>query len=289
MKRLISYAAIAGAMLGAFITASYGQLPYGPDTCQQGYVWREAFPGDHVCVDPRTRAKAAADNSQAGARKQPGGGAYGPDTCQPGFVWREVRPNDHVCVSPLTRAEAASDNRQAGNRYARNTPNPALEEKLFDKPRFFDERLDWCMSWGKDCGQPVADNFCKRRRLTGARAFEPDANIGRASPTRLMGSNQVCNQALCTGFQHIVCHGPIPSERVFANPAWNGHRLDVCLNWAKDCGKPPADKFCQSNGYASAFHFVVDATPTGVSTRLIGSNQICSEKFCTGFQMIVCQ
>ena len=27
-------------------------LPYGPDTCKQGYVWRDAIPGDHVCVVP---------------------------------------------------------------------------------------------------------------------------------------------------------------------------------------------------------------------------------------------
>ena len=25
----------------------------GPDTCRPGYVWRRAFPGDHVCVPPR--------------------------------------------------------------------------------------------------------------------------------------------------------------------------------------------------------------------------------------------
>jgi hypothetical protein len=289
MKQLIFIASISGLLLGSLIKPAHGQLPYGSDTCQQGYVWREAFPGDHVCVDLKTRSKAAADNAQAGARRQPGGGAYGPDTCRQGFVWREAGPNDHVCVPPITRAEAASENRQAGNRFARNTPNTALDEKIFAAPRFFDERLDWCMTWGKDCGQPVADSFCRRKRLTGARAFQAEPNIGRSSPTRLMGSNQVCNQDFCTGFQYIACYGPIPSERVFANPVWNGHRLDVCLNWAKDCGKPPADKFCQSKGYSSAFHFVTDPEPGYASTRLIGTNQICSEKFCTGFQMIVCQ
>jgi len=37
-------------------------------------------------------------------------------------------------------------------------------------------------------GQPAADNFCKRRRFTGARAFEADPNIGRSEPTRVSGS-----------------------------------------------------------------------------------------------------
>ena len=27
-----------------------GGGPYGPDTCIAGYVWREAFSGDDVCV-----------------------------------------------------------------------------------------------------------------------------------------------------------------------------------------------------------------------------------------------
>jgi hypothetical protein len=88
------------------------------DTCAQGYVWREAFAGDHVCVTPRTRAQAASDNSQAAARRQPGGGAYGPNTCLPGWVWRIARTDDLVCVTPEVRAQAAADNAAAGSRRA---------------------------------------------------------------------------------------------------------------------------------------------------------------------------
>jgi hypothetical protein len=36
---------------------------YGPKTCRQGYVWREAFPGDTVCVTPYERAQAKSQNS----------------------------------------------------------------------------------------------------------------------------------------------------------------------------------------------------------------------------------
>jgi len=43
--------------------------PYGPSTCKQGYVWREAFPGDLVCVPPQTRAQAAEDNRLANSRR----------------------------------------------------------------------------------------------------------------------------------------------------------------------------------------------------------------------------
>jgi hypothetical protein len=88
-----------------------------PDpTCLQGYVWRDAVPGDQVCVTPETRAQAAQDNSLAASRRSPTGGAYGPDTCLPGYVWRGVVPDDHVCVTPETRDQAAQDNNLATSR-----------------------------------------------------------------------------------------------------------------------------------------------------------------------------
>jgi GNAT superfamily N-acetyltransferase len=34
-------------------------------TCVQGYVWRAANPGDHVCVRPATLAQTRSDNTQA--------------------------------------------------------------------------------------------------------------------------------------------------------------------------------------------------------------------------------
>ncbi|MGA7615598.1 MAG: hypothetical protein WBX15_10515, partial [Thermoanaerobaculia bacterium] len=71
-------------------------LPYGPDTCKTGFVWREAFPEDHVCVTPQTRAQAARDNELAAGRRSPHGGPWGPDSCRQGFVWRDASPDDHV-------------------------------------------------------------------------------------------------------------------------------------------------------------------------------------------------
>lgn len=108
-------------MLGLLV-AWLGMLALCPafaapaDACIPGYVWREAYPDDHVCVTPASRAQAAADNQLAVARREPQGGAYGPDTCKPGFVWREARPQDHVCVTPDVRAQTARDNSLAHTR-----------------------------------------------------------------------------------------------------------------------------------------------------------------------------
>jgi hypothetical protein len=92
--------------------------PLAPaDACADGYVWREAFAGDHVCVVPATRTAAAVDNAAAASRIDPNG-AYGPATCAAGYVWRDARPGDTVCVTPARRSQAKTDNAQAGQRLA---------------------------------------------------------------------------------------------------------------------------------------------------------------------------
>ena len=85
--------------------------------CRSGYVWREAFDGDYVCVSPQTRTQARNDNAQAAARVNPGGGAYGQKTCRSGYVWREAGLGDYVCVTPAVRSQAAQDNAEAENRW----------------------------------------------------------------------------------------------------------------------------------------------------------------------------
>ncbi len=98
--------------------AAPSSLPFGPDTCKQGFVWREAVPDDHVCVTLDVRAATAAQDNEATSHRAPDGGAFGPDTCQQGFVWRDAFEGDHVCVMPSVRDEAAADNRSAASRRA---------------------------------------------------------------------------------------------------------------------------------------------------------------------------
>ncbi|MEV6524716.1 zinc ribbon domain-containing protein [Longispora sp. NPDC051575] len=84
----------------------------GPaDACKPAYVWREAFPSDHVCVLPATHSQALADNGAASSRWT--NGAYGSRTCVAGYVWREATPTDTVCVTPATRTLTGQDNAQA--------------------------------------------------------------------------------------------------------------------------------------------------------------------------------
>jgi hypothetical protein len=111
--RSVLFAAFLVLVCSASMRAS---CEFGIDTCKQGFVWRDAFPGDHVCVLPATRDQAAIDNGLAASRRSPNGGPFGPDTCKMGFVWREASPTDHVCVPGATRSQAAADNAQASAR-----------------------------------------------------------------------------------------------------------------------------------------------------------------------------
>ncbi|GEM_PF-7112553 len=94
----------------AVITAEPApSLPYGPDTCKNGYVWREASPEDHVCVRPERRALAQRENARANLHRIRLLGTY---RCKPGYVKREAFPGDKVCVTPERRRQVAQENRE---------------------------------------------------------------------------------------------------------------------------------------------------------------------------------
>lgn len=90
---------------------AHADCPAGEDQCLPGFVWREAFPGDHVCVSGSSRAQADNDNGQAATRTEPGS-----ELCKAGFVWREAEPSDRICVAGSVRAQSANENRLAPQR-----------------------------------------------------------------------------------------------------------------------------------------------------------------------------
>jgi hypothetical protein len=128
---MVASSAMAFAVFGGVasqVPAQADPLPYGPDTCIQGYVWREARPGDTVCVTPDLRATIAQQNSTPGANKDPNAGS-GPQSCSQGYVWREAFDGDTICVTPAFRqqmfdANAAASDRKAANQAPSPTPPP---------------------------------------------------------------------------------------------------------------------------------------------------------------------
>jgi hypothetical protein len=88
---------------------------YGPNTCAEGYVWRQVDTLDYVCMTPANEQQAQQDNTAAGTRHLPNS-----KTCVAGYVWRGAYPGDVVCVTPVTRTQVQQDNSQAGTRYMKS-------------------------------------------------------------------------------------------------------------------------------------------------------------------------
>lgn len=105
---------VAAGEVEGVAAASGSMPPFGPDTCVQGRVWREAKPNDHVCVPVATRTQTRDENNRAPGLVDPDpGGPFGVDRCKSGFVWREAIPGDHACVDPPVRGQARRDTEQA--------------------------------------------------------------------------------------------------------------------------------------------------------------------------------
>ena len=78
--------------------------------------------------------------------------------------------------------------------------------RTVEKPMFNGNRLDWCASWGADCGQPAADAWCAAQGFASAADFVKDPHIGSTSPTRLIGTGAICDAQHCDGFSTITCN-----------------------------------------------------------------------------------
>jgi hypothetical protein len=94
------------------LAAGPGTRLAAPGNCLAGFVWREAYAGDTVCVEPRQREQAIADNAAGASRVDPAG-AWGPQSCASGYVWRLAREDDLVCVEPWVRDQVEADNEAA--------------------------------------------------------------------------------------------------------------------------------------------------------------------------------
>lgn len=72
------------------------------------------------------------------------------------------------------------------------TPRPRLaqEARRFDAPQHRGYRVDVCLNWSRDCGQPAADAFCWRQGSPGAAALEIAEDVGAARPTITLGDGR---------------------------------------------------------------------------------------------------
>jgi hypothetical protein len=75
----------------------------------------------------------------------------------------------------------------------------------FTAPIWDGKRVDLCLVWGGQCGEPAATEFCKRSGYAKASGWKPANDIGAQTPTVVLSSGQVCSDSSCDGFASITC------------------------------------------------------------------------------------
>ncbi|MGH6907586.1 MAG: hypothetical protein ACREDX_06975 [Aestuariivirga sp.] len=173
-------------------------------------------------------------------------------------------------------------------------PTPALaDEQAFAKPKIGGYRLDLCKYWGDKCGKPAAVAWCQSKGFDTATDFEAAPDIGGVTPTKVIGTGQVCANDGCDGFKYVTCvtddEPPEPDEVSFSKPMIGGYRVHYC--WAKGlgCGRRAARAFCQSRGFADASDYLQSKPLTQLKpTRHIGSGKRCKDPLCVAFAGITC-
>jgi hypothetical protein len=86
-----------------------------------------------------------------------------------------------------------------------DTKRMTLSKRLFELPAIDGKRVDFCLHWGSDCGQPAADAFCQKSGYAKAVDFQEASNIGAQAPTLVLGDGKLCSYASCDGFAAIRC------------------------------------------------------------------------------------
>ena len=82
-------------------------------------------------------------------------------------------------------------------------PNPPPTFR-YPYPKYGAYNLDWCHSWGVDCGKKAADAYCRYKGHLWSSTYAKNSDIGG---TKLIGTGQLCSYNWCDGFTEITCVG----------------------------------------------------------------------------------
>jgi hypothetical protein len=142
------------------------------DACAEGYVWREAFDGDRVCVSPATREQAQADNATAAQRRAAAAvplppAKLGCHTFREG-EWREIPCATEEEAKRMPRPEVAIENRSRVISFFGDIPfRPALKYARIDIDLLSDPALGSVTdvrqagrcAWPNDQARNLQDSF----------------------------------------------------------------------------------------------------------------------------------
>jgi hypothetical protein len=116
--------------------------------------------------------------------------------------------------APVTVTPTPSPERPAK---PRSTPNGSTGPDMivvpvneyttrFRYPHVDEMRLDWCLNWGSNCGEPAANLFCEEMGFSRASRYVKDVGTGRRGIYSLVyGDERVCSARYCNAFELIAC------------------------------------------------------------------------------------
>ena len=104
---------------------------------------------------------------------------------------------------PEPEMETYDDQDNDGHGRKLAPPSPILTLRFtYNYPKYGGYNLDWCYSWGIDCGKRAADRYCTSKGHYSSTGYSQNANVGN---TKLIGTNQLCPYSWCDGFKAIDC------------------------------------------------------------------------------------
>lgn len=66
-------------------------------------------------------------------------------------------------------------------------------------------RLNLCLHWQRECGEPAAAAWCRARGYARVVDWAADPDIGADFPTVVLTGRRVCAESTCDGFKTITC------------------------------------------------------------------------------------
>lgn len=80
---------------------------------------------------------------------------------------------------------------------------PASAAKVrYKNPKIRGYALDLCQKWGKYCGKPAADSYCRSKGFRRAVNYKVRHN---RPPTRVIGTGQICKSRACDRIVNVTC------------------------------------------------------------------------------------
>lgn len=167
-----------------------------------------------------------------------------------------------------------------------------LASRNYWHPFYRGQRLDYCNHTKTECGEPIANRYCKLMGYDYASQQIKANNIGL---TNYLDARLRCKGWECSGFMTIVCSKNNPhkppesyhySKQKFPYPRYNHYRVDWCYDEHKGCGSRAAQSFCRRIGFMKEIAYAQEKSIHASQT--IGSQKLCFGKQCNGFKYIVC-